>query len=111
MEVRVRYWNEYATNGVRFEYAEFAVRRCKDKSSGIHETLSFANQRAFVTAKVARVEKVAPSGGNSLLEKPGEIVEPGVNVKNDDENWDLEGIMTLEEDKASGRRRKMCSLQ
>lgn len=82
------------------------MRRLNYKCSNIHRILSVANQIAIVTAEVAKVEEIVTHGGGSVHQERGEIFKPNVTVEEDDEGWDLEGIMTDEEVEASEVRGK-----
>lgn len=54
--------------------------------SNIHSIPSLTDQRAFLTAEVAEVEEVAPSGGGLVHEEPVEIVELDMIVEVDDKD-------------------------
>lgn len=82
------------------DLAELAVHRFKDGGSDIHGIPSVFNQCVLVTAKTAEVDEVVPSSGGSVHKKPGEIVIPDVIVENNDEDSDLEGIMTAKKSRS-----------
>lgn len=71
---------------MRLDFAKLAVRCFKDVGSNIHRIVSIANQLAFVTARVAKVEDEAPSGGGSVHEEREKIVELDRIVKDDDKD-------------------------
>lgn len=81
------------------EFSELAANRFKDEGFDVHEIRSSADQHAFLTAQEAEVEKVAPRGGGWKHEEPGEIIVQEMIVKDNDEDWDLERILTAEEAK------------
>lgn len=78
----------------------------KDRDSDIHRISSIADQRASVTADVAKGEEVAPNGDGLVQGEPEEDLKPDVIVEDDVEDWDLEGIMMAEDVNASGLRAK-----
>lgn len=102
---------EYATEGMRLDFAELTVSRFKHGESDIFGIPSIADQLAIGAVEVAEVEKVALSGGGSVHEETRKIVEPDLIFKHNDKEWDLEGIMTSEEVEASVLRGKMRALQ
>lgn len=55
---------------MRRDFEQFAVYHFKDGDFDIHGIPGVADQRAFVPAEVAKVEKAPPSGGGSAHEKP-----------------------------------------
>lgn len=95
---------------MRFDFGELAAHRFKDGGSDIHEIPSIADQRAFVSAEVAEVEEVALSSSGLVHERTGEIFALDVIAKDDDKDWDLEGIMTAGKVEASELRSKMRAL-
>lgn len=109
--MRVSDWYEYVNKEMRLDFAELTVRRFKDRGFNIHGIPSIADQQSFVVAEVAEVEEAAPSGVGSVHEKTGEIIKPDIIVEDDDENLDLESIMTAEEVKTSGLRGIMRALE
>lgn len=73
----------------------YVVSRQKDSFyTGIS---NFADQRAFITAKVSEDKEVEPSGGDPIKTEPGKIVERDNVVKNDEEDWNFKGIMVAKE--------------
>lgn len=65
----------------------------------------------FQTAEIDEIKKLASSGGGWIHEKPGKIVEPDVCFEKDDEDCNLECIMTVEEVDASGLQGELRALQ
>lgn len=110
-EVRVRYRNENDTEEMCTEYAELAMRLMKSGGFIIQGIPSIAEQRVFVTAKVAEFEKVAHRGNGAIQEKPKKIVQPDEIFEDEDKNWDLYGITATENVEATERRGKMRALQ
>lgn len=101
-EILVSYWSDYATEVMRLDFAELAARHFKSGGFDIHGILSIFNQGTVTTVRIAEVEEVAPSGGASVHEELGKIVEPDVVVEDDDEDWDLEGTNKAVEVEACG---------
>lgn len=99
--VRVKHWNENASEGMQLDIAELAVRRLKDESSNKDGTPSTADRCALLGAEIAEVEEAASSGSSSVQEETEEIFKPDVIVEDDDKGWDLEGIITVEEVQAN----------
>lgn len=87
------------------------VHRFKDEGFNTHEIDSIADQRTFVTMEVAKVEEAALNDVGSVHVEHEEIVKPGVTVEDNDEDWDLEGIMLAAEVEASELRGKRRVLQ
>lgn len=76
------------------------------RRTDIYGTHSITYQYSFVAVEVAVFEERAPSGSDLIYEKPWKIVKPDPVVVDDDEDWDLECIMTAKELKASELRGK-----
>lgn len=55
--------------------------------------------------------EVATSGGGLVHEESNEIVKPDVIDEINDENWDLEGIITVVEVEANEQRGRMRALR
>lgn len=79
----------------------------------IQYTRDFQYRRSacVCNSRESQCQKVAPSGGGSVHEESEKIFKPNVIVEEEDENWNVEGIMTAEKTKASGVRDKIRSLQ
>lgn len=95
---------------MQLDFAEPVERRFEERRSIKHGTPSISDQCVVVTVRAAKIEEVAPCGGFSMHEGPGEIIEPDMNVESDEKDWSLEGIMTPEEAVGSGLRGRMRSL-
>lgn len=87
------------------------VRRFRYRDFNIYGAPSIADERIYVVAEVGGVEKAAPNGGCSVQEEPGEIVDPDVIIEDDDEDWDLMGIVTAKKVEINSLRGKMRALQ
>lgn len=98
-------------NGMQLDFAELVVRLFSAGEFDIYEMPSIANQHASVAVDVARVEEVTPSGDGPKQEESEKIIEPDEVVRNDDKNWDLEGIVMAEEVEASRLQEKLQALQ
>lgn len=96
---------------MRLDFPELAVRRFMAGGLDIHGTSRIADRRAFVTAEVAKVEEVAPDGGGVIQEELGETTEPDVMFEDDDEDWDIDGIMSAKELEASALQGKISVLR
>lgn len=69
------------------------------------------NQQTFVAAGIAKIEEAAPSGGGLEHEEPGETVNSDVNIEKNDEDKDLNGVMTVEIVEARWLRGRIHALQ
>lgn len=58
----------------------------KNGNLDIHGIPSIVPRRAIVTAKVPKVEEIAPSCNGSIREELGRIAEPDVIFEDDDED-------------------------
>lgn len=79
---------------MRLASVKLVVHCLNDEGFSIHEIPSITNQRAFVTAELAKFEVVAPSVCGLLHGKPGEVFKAEVVFKDDDQDRNLGGIMT-----------------
>lgn len=84
-------------------------------SFDIHGIFSNTDQGAIVTADIAEVRNVAPSGGSLIQEEPGDYIESDVSVEDDEKDWFLVGITMPEEveacrlgDKIRALQKKVC---
>lgn len=66
---------------MEYEFSNLELLRIQAKGSNLHEIRSVADQRAFVEAEVAEVEKAFPVGGSTAGSEPGTIVEPNQIAK------------------------------
>lgn len=71
---------------MRLDCIELTAFCFKDGGSYIHRIPSVADQRAFVTTDVAKVEEVARSGGGMVHIEPRKIVESDVIIGDDDKD-------------------------
>lgn len=68
--MRVRFWNEYVAEEMQPDFAELAARFFKNGGFNIDKIPCIANRRAFVTTKVAKVEKAVTSDSAAIREEP-----------------------------------------
>lgn len=55
-------------------FSELAVRHINSKGSDFHEIEIIANQRDFVAAQAAKVEKIASSDSSRIHEEPKRLL-------------------------------------